>query len=332
MTMNALGDMAQLFVSRNHNTLLRHRLDDLTAQLATGEATDLARQVGSDGRRLSAIDHGLTTIQSFISGTTEFLQTMASAQLSLDRFDDARSHAADQMLLLSGDVAEPSLDHAASAATTALNDMVGAMNASHAGRSLFAGAATDRNALVDADEILNQTRALTSGLSDAGDIISAVDDWFYSAGGGFETIAYTGDDGGYRRNQISTETVLQFDVRADDLGVRKALRAAVLGALATSPLPDAERQTLVQTASEGMVSTAHDISQLQARIGQLENRADSALASHEAQKYAWSQARSDLTQIDPYETITELQDVESRLQMHYEMTARLSRLSLAEYI
>ena len=43
-------------------------------------------------------------------------------------------------------------------------------------------------------------------------------------------------------------------------------------------------------------------------------------------------ARTGMVQIDPYDAATRLQNTETQLQLIYTLTARISRLSLADYL
>ena len=57
-----------------------------------------------------------------------------------------------------------------------------------------------------------------------------------------------------------------------------------------------------------------------------------ASARNGAETSALEIARTDILAIDPYRTATELQSTETRLETLYTLTARLSRLSLSEYL
>ena len=63
-----------------------------------------------------------------------------------------------------------------------------------------------------------------------------------------------------------------------------------------------------------------------------EARVEDAAARLSARGTALEIARNDMSAADPYETATKLQNVQLQLETHYTLTARLSRLSLTEYL
>ncbi|KGJ19555.1 hypothetical protein IX55_09810 [Paracoccus sanguinis] len=59
---------------------------------------------------------------------------------------------------------------------------------------------------------------------------------------------------------------------------------------------------------------------------------DQALARNVAEGSALSIARSDILAADPYQTASELTQTEANLQNLYALTARMTKLSLTDYI
>jgi len=64
----------------------------------------------------------------------------------------------------------------------------------------------------------------------------------------------------------------------------------------------------------------------------LQARIDTATTRNTSEATALGIARAGLVQLDPYETATRLQHAETQLQLIYTLTARMSRLSLADYL
>jgi len=71
---------------------------------------------------------------------------------------------------------------------------------------------------------------------------------------------------------------------------------------------------------------------LSARIGMQEERAFLGQSRAEAENTAMSIARAKLLDADPYQTAVKLEQAMTQLDMIYNLTARLSRLSLATYL
>ncbi|WP_284267036.1 flagellin, partial [Roseicyclus amphidinii] len=71
---------------------------------------------------------------------------------------------------------------------------------------------------------------------------------------------------------------------------------------------------------------------LRSDLGQSEARIEEARSATEAARAALELETARLTDADPYRTATDLKSVETRLEALYLLTARLSRLSLSEYL
>ncbi|PQO24558.1 flagellar biosynthesis protein FlgL, partial [Rhodobacteraceae bacterium WD3A24] len=71
---------------------------------------------------------------------------------------------------------------------------------------------------------------------------------------------------------------------------------------------------------------------LEGRVGAAEARVERAAARNSAEATAMESARNDLVGRDPFETASALQETTARLEKIYTVTARLSRLSLLEFL
>ena len=81
-----------------------------------------------------------------------------------------------------------------------------------------------------------------------------------------------------------------------------------------------------------MTGAATGLIARQADLGLLQETAERATARNAAETTALSLARSDILSADPYETASALTQAEASLQNLYALTARLSRLSLTDYL
>ena len=97
-------------------------------------------------------------------------------------------------------------------------------------------------------------------------------------------------------------------------------------------LPSAERKALVAQLGDSMLNTSTRMIDTRAGLGATEARIDAAIARTSAQGTALAITREALVGIDPYETATRLQHVETQLEAVYAVTARLSQLSLASVL
>ena len=89
---------------------------------------------------------------------------------------------------------------------------------------------------------------------------------------------------------------------------------------------------MLSDAGTRLMSSAYGVVDMQARLGQAEARTDEVSARHTARRAAWSVMLNDLVSVDPFETAAVLKEAESQMEIHYTLTARLSGLSLAQYL
>jgi flagellar hook-associated protein 3 FlgL len=93
-----------------------------------------------------------------------------------------------------------------------------------------------------------------------------------------------------------------------------------------------ERGGLAQQAGQQLVSTEDARTTLEARIGTVEAQIEAARTRNSAEETSLGILRSDIGSVDPYEAATRLQTIQSQLESLYLVTARVSRLSLTEYL
>jgi len=166
------------------------------------------------------------------------------------------------------------------------------------------------------------------------DIINAIDDWFDAAGGGFETLGYLGNHD-YQNRQIDANLSTEISVRADDSHIRNLLKGLSYAAVASEisgALTDRTLSELLNDSGVSLVGAAGGMSTLQERLGEKEESVDIAVSSNSAQLSSFEMARSDLIKADPFETATKLQDIQTQLETHFAVTARLSNLSLVDFL
>ena len=111
--------------------------------------------------------------------------------------------------------------------------------------------------------------------------------------------------------------------------VQRVIIASSGGVLAGDAV---ERGRLAQQAGQQLVSTEDARTTLRARIGTVEAQIEAARTRNSAEETSLGILRSDLGSVDPYEAATRLQTVQSQLESLYLVTARVSRLSLTEYL
>lgn len=334
MAFQGVGDLAQSFQLRRENARLQDELRTLTNELSTGRKADLGRAVSGDYGALSGIERSLKAIAAYQTSTAETRLLADTAQSTLELVRSKGTDSANSLLLASGDFQPGLVDAAADSAARAFEDAASALNVRVGDRSVFAGIATDGPALAAPDVMLAELELLTAGETTAAGVASVVSDWF-GAGGGFETTGYLGNVTALSDIPVSQDERVTLGVTAADQGVRDVLAGLAIGALidrGTLSAQTQERGDLARIAGNTLLQADYDITATRARLGVTQERLEDAETRNASEAQALELARAELIEVDPFETATRLASLEVQLETLYAVTARLSRLTLSDYI
>jgi len=220
-------------------------------------------------------------------------------------------------------------------ATSSFKASINVLNTRYGDRSILSGTDVDEAPLASAETMLSSLQAAVSGLSDANSIANAVESWFDDSGGGFEIIGYQGDADGFMSRPLDGNQTVHIDARADDVAIRDVLKGLAMAHFAgddSLSLDLSEQRKLLQMSATGLLSAAEPMAGFQSRVGFIEGDVEEASVRNLAEQTSYGIARSELISADPFETATKLEAVQLQLETQYTLTARLSGLSLTEYL
>lgn len=335
MSIGGLGDAAQFHRLRHDGTRLQQDLQRLTAELGTGQLADTGRAVGGDFSVLAGLDRTMRLQTAFARSIAEAGIDAGARQATLARIEAELDGFAPHILALATGGSLQDMALSLADAPERFTQSVAALNTRVGDKSLFAGDAPDRPALIPAADMLDLLRPIASAALTAPAMIAAVEDWFLAPGSGFDTLAWQGGAG------LSAPAILgdgqqeQAGITARDPALRTVLAGLALAALVaegTGPASEADRRAVVTAAAtrldrgeDALIALRSDLGASQARIEEARTAAEAARASAEIE-------HARLTGADPYRAATDLQAVQTRLEQLYILTARLSRLTLSEYL
>ncbi len=332
--MDAIGDLARTLVLRSNQVRLREDMDRLAVEVATGFVKDSAKHLDGDLTGLMAIDRSLARLEAFRINTAEASFLTGTMQTTLEEIQ-SRSETLSQTLISAELSPTPALlDTMSGEAQQALAQILSGMNRSVAGRTLFGGTATDRPAVMEFDAMMTELRGAVTGLTEAPDIVAALDT-FFATGGDYETTVYQGSNDGLAPLRLSETESANVDIRATDDAFKALLRPLAMSALAGDAslgLSLNVQIDLLTTAGRDLLAAQQPIVELRAGLGALEARVEESTTRNATERTATSLARLDLVGTDQYETATRYENVRSQLESLYAITARSQRLSLAEYL
>lgn len=335
MALTSIGDMAQHFLSLRQGVAIRQRLATLTGEMATGTVADPVAHLGGRSDRLADIERRIALGKAGAEATAALGQRLETAQVALGQIEALRTQHSADLIATPVSAVPVTIAGGAARAEGAFAAAISALNARHGGEYLFSGAASDTPSLAAAADILSALRTATAGATDPADLSARVRSFFSDPGGGFETMGYLGDAGPAATRQIDGESRITLGPRADDPAIREVLGAFALAAVAADAalgFSDTDRADLLRQAGTDLVASAEPLTGARAALGAAQEDVETATARQSAALSAARIMRNDLVSADPAETATLLKQVQTQLETHYTLTARLSGLTLAGYL
>ena len=334
MLPNSFGDMTRQLVLGRQSASLKSNITAMSYEMTTGHVYDKASAL--DGRlgllaglekafnRADVVKIGAQTVLSFlerqqaaVNALLSFSETALSTVVPTTQNGDANA-----------------LNREVARATEYFSSVIGLLNANYVGRNLFAGDAGGAPAVAEAAQILDSLALDLPMPADLATLSDFIDDWF-APGGGFDTAGYLGSTGTPNPIPLGQGVVVRNDVTAQDPALRQILATFAKGALFERVAPDAtveEKRHILESTRSGLLKSTSALIDLAARIGSEEEKALTAKTRAEAEQTALSISRSELLSSDPYETASKLENAITLLDTIYALTARLSRLSLMNYL
>ena len=330
MKLVSMGDMAQAWAMRRQNVQLNTDMLRLTEELATGETTNITQHLNGDLRYLSDIEHRGKTAQAYETAINAAGGFAGAMQAALEAIQTSTETMATDLLAGAGGTPN-SREALAHSAEQKLEAIVSALNANYGGRSLFAGDATTSAALAPAKEIMAELRLAVAGATTAEDIQTAVQDWF-SAPDGFGATGYLGSTENLSPFRLGERDMIHLELRADAPELRNLMADVALAALSMDAPTSEVQSALLSRAGTGMLQNQDHLTALRADLGFAEARIEEIGVGIASERVSLSYARDALVGIDEYESATRLENVQFQLEALYTVTARLSGLSLVNYL
>jgi flagellar hook-associated protein 3 FlgL len=337
MNFVSIGDLAQSFRLRQNLSETKIRQATLTQELSSGVVSDKGAAVRGDHRALAALDRALPLLAARKAASDEAGRFATTIQTAIGTMQAAADAILPDLLSAATMKTPTQVNTLAADAEKRFDAAVSALNAQSAGRYVLSGASTDTRSLAGSDAILTALGTATTGLVTVTDIEKAVSAWFDApaGGGGFLDSGYLGSSVAAPQAQIDEGTFAGANVTAADPAIREVLKGLALAALANRGALQGDpsgRAALVSRAGEVLADAGGRVVALRAEVGIAEERLSDASTSIAAEISSTKIARSDLVGIDEYETATALTDTEKRIETLFALTARLSRLSLTDWL
>ncbi len=334
MIASSYGDMSRHLSLGRHSARLKADMTGLSKELTTGVMDDKARHLKGNLTFLASLEKSIELAETRKSIAQNAGNLLAAQQNALAGISARSEGVYLELVQLPPGEHYAQIDRQINSLESAFVDTVHFLNTSFAGRSLFAGTAGDSPALAPARDILDAlSRDLPAGLDAAG-MSDAIDAWF-AAGGGFDSVGYLGGNTIPAAYNVGDGLDISLEITAQAPAIRQTLAGLAKGAMLASGVigaSPAEKLDVLRAAASTLAVSNTGLIDLSARVGVQEERAARGVSAAEAEQTAMSIARSELVSADPYETATRLEQAMAQLELIYSLTARLSRLTLADYL
>ncbi len=330
----SVGDLSRFVLLRQSNAQLKTRLSVLSQELTTGLKADVPAATGGNLGRLAQVQGRLATLESFNRNASLAQSETSALQAALEGIAGLANRGPELQAAAAMED-EAALDMRAAQAAQDFRTAVRLINTEAGGRFALSGTEVGTAPLAPAEDILALARTQVAGMTDPVAISDALDAWFSSdAAGGFLDQAFRGNFEATSTG-VSPDTTIQRDLNASAPEFRTLLKGLAMAALAGEPaaaLPHGAKSVLIRAAGRELSEASLGIVRARATLGMQQESIDQALARNAAEGSALSIARSDILAADPYQTASELTQTEANLQNLYALTARMTKLSLTDYI
>jgi flagellar hook-associated protein 3 FlgL len=328
-----MGDLAQTKLFGRRNATLKDSIQSLSSEATTGLTSETTEKVKGDYSALSGIEASLTQLESYKIVTSETAAQANHMQLVLNTIGDSGTALSAALLAASTSNSPTRIAALGTDADQRLQAAMSALNTRFAGKTLFAGTSTDQAAVADADTMLTSLDTAITGALTASDVETAVNTWFADPAG-YQATIYQGGAAASAIN-VGPDQQVQIDVTALDPAIGSMVKGLAMASLLDRGVfagDDASRAELARKAGVSLSGSAAAFAELTGRLGTTEANVVNAGVQNDAQKTALETARLGLISVDPYESASKLQDAQTQLETLYSITARMSRLSLVNYL
>lgn len=335
MSLNSIGDLAQGLGMRRQSTVLKQQMERLALEISSGVTSDVTKHLKGNLTHFADVRHKLDMLESYRSSADQGRIETSVMQTALERYQSELERISGSAITFGAPSTTTSFSTFSEDAKGTMATLLSVLNTSVAGRSLFAGDEVDTLAVARQDDVLAALSAAVAGATSAADITTAMDTFFDTPGGDFETLVYQGGVSARSPYPLGDGESVSLDLKADDTSFRETLKQVAIAIVADDPgvtLSNADKYQLAFQVGENLISGQNRITKIRADLGFAESRIDRATTRITAEMSALNIVQSELTAIDPFQAATELETVQVRLETLYTLTSRMSRLNLVNFL
>lgn len=314
-------------------TQIRTTGDERRIEAVTGRVNNIREATQGQVGKIQLLEKSLSDTQKYRESLDIANYRVEAMQTALNSLSETTQRVnQDALSALSFDNPETT-KLVANEARAALGVTFATLNLQTGGRFIFSGNTIDTAPLGDLDTMMNDLKTIMNAAPDAATAVTDIDAYFDDPAGGFQTNIYTGSDANASDIEIGPGQRIQMDTRADNAAFKTVLKGLAMIALAGEEgAPDQKARDLIEAGSGKMIQSQYDVVNLNARIGNTLAEIGVAESTQSATEQSLTIALNNFTGVDQLEAATLMQSLDTQLEAAFAATARISRLTLLNYI
>jgi flagellar hook-associated protein 3 FlgL len=327
----------------------RAELNRLNEEVASGTHADYFQGLGSQSGRGLAMRSAFQQVSFFQEAAATVASQLEGQQQAIGHVEEIAQKVRDQMLSAQSAADHNAIRTIADGAAGYLAQVRGAINQTYAGQHLFSGPATGTTPLRALDEANEDGLSLSAVITTikGGHDLTTTDgmqgflDEVHAVFAGthpdpawtFEKLAYAGSTQGAMSGIVDSGLEVSTDVRATDPAFRSVLEALSIAAAVPAEETSMAGYRLLAGVMAGRLGEGVTRTyELAATVGHRQSLVKDTQDRHDQMASMLGTSLSELESIDDYAAAARLAELQAQLETSYAVTARLSRLSLVNYL
>lgn len=330
---------------------VQSELIDAQKEAVSGKYNNIGEVLGGTTTRALDLRRERDMMDNLMATNSVVTQRLSSSQMALATISDAGQTALNTYVALAGSTDNTQLSTAVQTLTNAIDQFVDASNTSVNGEFIFAGINTDVKPMGDyiSDETgarsafntafngyfgFAKTDPLAESITPAQmqAFLDTIVEPMFTTGPEWTTTWSTASDTPMT-SRISRTEVVQSSVSANDDAFRQLAFAAIIGIeLLSLPISSDTRAIVSDKAINSMGRAIYGIDSERGLLGLSQNRVKMADEVLKAQVDIVKLNLDDLEGVDVYEASTRITALSNQMEISYNLTARISELSLVNYV
>lgn len=304
---------------------IRDRLDTTSQEAVTGQYADLTAHLSGRIGKAMLGQKALDDVQNERTQLTLKEGRLDIIQSTLTKVNDSINVLGVRMKSALGTGEHGTRETVVLDAKAALRQVFSVLNTRHGERYLFSGDATSTKPFADADTFLSDIRSMAAGAADPADFETQLDAYFNTPGAGWQANVYSG-------TATSSDPA---GVTGMDPAIIQIVSSLAIFALSGSdeslPLLDGN-SAVIEAATNRIANGQEALTTVRADRGNMQAQIVRDKDTLNFEETVLTHALNQLVARDQYEAASELKLLESSLEASYTLTARLSNLSLLNFM